>query len=173
VLDYFEKNPNAQIVSVGNNDGRGECECPDCTAFSKSANPPYTVAERWFTWVNKVAREVAKTHPDKVIASLAYAQASTPTRFKLEPNVAITKTIVVDSDLEAAKQWDKVCGSVNLYSYMYGNSFLGFRHYPHAARDFLKWGHDELGARAHITESGGDWTFRTHQEWHRYLVRQP
>jgi len=26
-------------------------------------------------------------------------------------------------------------------------------------RDFLKWGHEELGALAHVTECGGDWTF--------------
>lgn len=159
VLDFFAKNPKAMVVSVGNNDGWGECECPDCTAFLNSANPPYNVGERWFTWVNEVARRVGKQHPDKTIVSLAYSQASTPTRFKLEPNVAITKTIVLDNELQLAEQWSRVCKSVNLYSYMYGNSFLGFRHYPHAARDFLKWGHDKLGAKAHVTEAGGDWTF--------------
>ncbi|GIT31576.1 MAG: hypothetical protein Ct9H300mP1_36220 [Planctomycetaceae bacterium] len=26
-------------------------------------------------------------------------------------------------------------------------------------RDFLKWGHDELGAIAHVSEVGGNWSF--------------
>ena len=159
VLDYFKKDPNAPMVSIGPNDGWGECECPECTKFLNSVDPPYSAGERWWHWVNQIAKEVKKTYPDKWVESMAYSQTSAPPRFQLESNVAITKTIVLDSELKQAEQWGKVCKSVNLYSYMYGSSFLGFRHYPHAAQDFLKWGHDKLGAIAHTTECGGDWTF--------------
>lgn len=159
ILKKFQENPKALMVSIGPNDGWGECECERCTAFLNSAKPPYTVSERWWAWVNKVAHEVKKRYPDKWVESLAYSQTSEPPRFKLEDNVAITKTIVLGDELELAEKWGRVCKSVNLYSYMYGRSFLGFRHYPTAARDFLKWGHDKLGARAHVTEGGGDWSF--------------
>jgi len=159
VLNYFREHPDAPVVSIGQNDGAGWCECPKCTKFVNSFKPPYTLTERWFHWVNQVAKEVAKTYPDKWIEAMAYSGTSKPPRFPLEKNVAITKTIVHEWELKQAEQWKKVCKSVNLYSYMYGSSFLGFRHYPHAARDFLKWGHDELGALAHVTECGGDWTF--------------
>ncbi len=158
-LDFFEKNPDVPVFSVGLNDGYGWCECPECTKFVNSFNPPYTLSDRWFHWVNQVAHEVGRKYPDKWIETMAYASVSAPPRFGLEPNVAITETIVLPENLAEAEKWTKICRSVNLYSYMYGGSFLGFRHYPHAAKDFLKWGHDKLGALAHVTESGGDWTF--------------
>ena len=157
--DYFKKNPNSPVVSIGQNDGSGWCECAECTKFVNSVEPAYTITERWFHWVNLVAREAGKRHPGKQLEAMAYSATSEPPRFQLEPNVAITKTFVLDRDFKQAEEWGKVCKSVNLYSYMYGNSFMGFRHYPHAAQQFLKWGHEELGALSHVTECGGDWTF--------------
>ena len=157
--EFFRKYPQAPVVSVGQNDGNGWCECDRCTKFINSVTPAYSLTERWFHWVNLVARKVGKKHTGKWIEAMAYANTSTPPRFKLEPNVAVTKTFVLDSEFKQAVQWKTVCRSVNLYSYMYGGSFLGFRHYPRAAQQFLKWGHGELGALSHITECAGDWTF--------------
>ena len=159
VLDYFARNPDHPVVSIGQNDGSGWCEDPLCTAFVNSFDPPYTISERWFDWVNQVAREVAKTYPHKWVEAMAYSDTASPPRFPLEPNVAVTKTFVMASELQLAEDWTNVCRSVNLYSYMYGGHFFGFRHYPHAARDFLKWGHDTLGSLAHVYECAGDWTF--------------
>ena len=156
---YFKKHPDAVVASVGQNDGSGWCECDTCKAFINSFDPPYTTTERWFHWVNEVAREVAKKHSGRWVEAMAYASTSQPPRFRLEDNVAITKTFVLDSEFDLAEQWMKVCRSVNLYSYMYGNSFMGFRHYPDAAQEFLQWGHGKLGAIAHVTECGGDWAF--------------
>ncbi len=159
VDEFFKRNPHAPIVSIGQNDGNGWCQCTNCTKFVNSFSPPYSFSERWFHWVNLVAREVGQKHSGKWIEAMAYSSTSEPPRFKLEPNVAVTKTFVLDSEFRQAERWKDFCKSVNLYSYMYGASFLGFRHYPHAAQQFLKWGHDELGALAHVTECGGDWTF--------------
>jgi hypothetical protein len=159
VDEYFRRNPDAIAASVGQNDGSGWCECETCAAFVDSFDPPYTMTERWFHWVNQVAREVARAHPGKWVEAMAYATTSEPPRFPLEDNVAITKTFVLEDEFELAEKWKSVCKSVNLYSYMYGNSFMGFRHYPRAAQEFLQWGHDGLGAIAHVAECGGDWSF--------------
>ena len=156
---FFTKNPDVTVVSIGQNDGNGWCECEECTNFVNSFSPPYSLSDRWFHWVNLVAAEVRVKYPGKWVESMAYASTSTPPRFKLQPNVAITKTFVLENEFQQAEKWKTVCNSVNLYSYMYGASFLGFRHYPRAAQEFLKWGHDELGALAHVTECGGDWPF--------------
>ena len=155
----FRDDPARSVVSVGQNDGNGWCECGRCQRFLSGFEPPYDVSDRWFHWVNAVARRVRTHEPDKWVEAMAYAGTSTPPRFGLEPNVAVTKTFVLDSEFDLAERWGTVCRSVNLYSYMYGASFMGFRHYPHAAADFLKWGREELGALAHVTECGGDWTF--------------
>ncbi|MEE3373089.1 MAG: DUF4838 domain-containing protein [Planctomycetota bacterium] len=156
---FFANNPNTAVVSIGQNHGNGWCECEQCTDFVNSFSPPYTLSDRWFHWVNLVASEVRSKHPGKWVESMAYSGTSTPPRFNLQPNVAITKTFVLESEFQQAEKWKTVCNSVNMYSYMYGASFLGFRHYPRAAQDFLKWGHEELGAMAHVTECGGDWPF--------------
>jgi hypothetical protein len=78
------------------------CKCPECqpqldaTAevmiqdgkghgrYSNSHNSRY-----YYTFVNKLAREVAKTHPDRKIAALAYARTARHPGFDIEPNVAI------------------------------------------------------------------------------------
>ena len=156
---FFAKNPHAPVGSIGQNDGNGWCQCARCDAFVNAFSPAYSTTERWFHWVNQVARVARTKHPGKWVEAMSYASTSEPPRFQLEPNVAVTKTFVLASEFTQAERWKDVCKSVNLYSYMYGASFLGFRHYPHAAQQFLKWGHDELGALSHVTECGGDWPF--------------
>ena len=158
-LDYFAANPGSDTVSVGQNDGSGFCTDSLCTDFM-TANG-FTQSELYWWWVNQVAAEVKLTYPNKWVESLAYSWSSSPPGFALESNVAITKTIVLD-EISQAESWTGPpanCQSVNLYTYAYGRSFLGFRHYPTAMRDFLRWGRDTLGAVAHVTECGGDWSF--------------
>ncbi|MBR5550005.1 MAG: DUF4838 domain-containing protein [Kiritimatiellae bacterium] len=67
------------------------CLCEKCApqyhrelALSSSQQSDY-----WFRFVNAVAKEVAKTHPDKKISTLAYyTHCGVPT-FRLEPNVIV------------------------------------------------------------------------------------
>ena len=157
--DYFTRHTDSPVVSMGHNDTGGWCECDQCQTFIASADPPYTASEQYWHWVNQVAKEVAVTHPDKKITTIAYGAPITPPRFPLERNVSVMLTVYVESHLELARTWQEKCATVDLYSYAWGSEFLGFRHYPHAMRDFLKWGHDELGAISHVTEVYGNWSF--------------
>lgn len=102
---------------------------------------------------------MAETHPDKKIATIAYGAPAAPPRFGLEKNISVMVTVYLEGHLDLTRRWQEKTDSVSLYSYAYGNSFVGFRHYPRAMRDFLKWGHDELGAIAHVSEVGGNWSF--------------
>lgn len=166
-IDYFEDNPGELACSIGQNDSSGHCTDQLSTDLMASVDPAYSYSELWWLWVNEVAREVAGhqdgVYADRWIEALAYDWSSDPPRFALEPNVAITKTIVLDHEIAAAEAWleePAECRSVNLYSYPMCSSFLGFRHYPTAMADFLVWGADTLGAQAHTPECGpGDWTF--------------
>jgi hypothetical protein len=85
--DYFSIVPDDNI---------NLCNCDACrallsrglsrgTGFFSSAE----MSDYWFTFVNAVARELRKTHPDKRIATLAYWQYAFPPRFDPEPNVSI------------------------------------------------------------------------------------
>lgn len=85
------------------------CRCDEC---SRSLTPhtddvPRTPSGRaifndgrgshlWFRFVNRVARELKKTHPHKYLCTLAYESYYWyPTEFKLEPNVAIAPCMQV------------------------------------------------------------------------------
>ena len=157
--EYFASHPDVPTVSMGHNDTSGWCECDLCRRFAATMDPPYTVSERYWHWVNQVAKELARTHPGKKIATLAYGAPAAPPRFGLEKNISVMVTVYLEGHLSLVRKWQKKTDSVSLYSYAYGNSFVGFRHYPRAMRDFLQWGHDELGAIAHVSEVGGNWSF--------------
>lgn len=82
--DYFAKNPDHLVVSMGHNDMNGWCECELCKEFINSADPPYTQSEQYWHWPNPVAKEIGKTHPDKMVAAIAYGMPAEPPRFPLE-----------------------------------------------------------------------------------------
>lgn len=83
--DYF---------ALGPMDMAPYCKCADCQAALRA---PADAIDRgfagtyWYGFVNRVAVELRKTHPDKVLAVLAYANyANPPEGFVLEPNVSVT-----------------------------------------------------------------------------------
>lgn len=73
------------------------CTCDRCQALLKPAEVHRSgqfasgeMSDYWFSFVNAVAREVGKTHPDRKIATLAYWAYSKPPSFPLEPNVSVS-----------------------------------------------------------------------------------
>ncbi|MCP4643899.1 MAG: DUF4838 domain-containing protein, partial [bacterium] len=87
--DYFA------IVPLDNNQW---CKCDACQqALAKDEDNILgahfnsgTATHYLFGFINAVAKEVAKTHPDKFISALSYhVYAYPPEEFELEPNVAI------------------------------------------------------------------------------------
>ncbi len=97
---YYNKGESFIIVPGDNCD---YCKCPRCAALIKkiptrghAGNANDMISDYWFAFVNKVAREVKKSHPDKWIGTIAYSRyAYPPTHERLEPNVWIK--IVLDS----------------------------------------------------------------------------
>lgn len=69
------------------------CECDECMKQYRPDLPKEQAAkysDYWFGFVNKVAREIKKSHPDKFIATLAYGggREGLPS-FRLEDNVVV------------------------------------------------------------------------------------
>ncbi len=92
--DFFDTYPKAHVFSMGVNDMGGFCECEPCKKANKGAG--YDDAGKknysfvYFSFLNKVCREVAKTHPDRKLGCMAYASGtSVPPPFKLEPNLVV------------------------------------------------------------------------------------
>ncbi len=69
VISWFRKSPNANIVSVSQNDWGNPCQCPKC---SKIDEQEASKAGSLLSFVNKVAEIVEKDFPDRWIDTLAY-----------------------------------------------------------------------------------------------------
>lgn len=89
VLEFFQKDPNLQIMSISPNDGYGWCECPHCLALDKEFNGGRTtkqgllqerpfMGDRVFWFANQIAERVAKVYPDKRLLVLAYVNYAEP-----------------------------------------------------------------------------------------------
>ena len=76
VLEVLKNNPNAEIISVSENDGRaGYCRCENCEAINKAEGSP---AGTLIKFVNAVADAVAREYPDVKVGTLAYGTSFMP-----------------------------------------------------------------------------------------------
>ena len=153
--DYF---------SVEAMDGRRWCKCSRCrelhaapAARGKGRYSNDRASTYWFGFVNKVAREVRKTHPDKYIATLAYSDHSyPPVGEAMEPNVAVTAcmhsrywydpNMMQDGDLLFLNAWAGTGCELRLWLYYCFPAYHGtrgdYRVFPgffaHAIVDHMK-----------------------------------
>ncbi|MCL5102768.1 MAG: DUF4838 domain-containing protein [Armatimonadetes bacterium] len=75
VLNWIDKHPDIPIIDVSQNDGDGACECDKCMAVVNEEGSQHGPILRF---VNAIADEVAKKHPDKWVETLAYAYSAKP-----------------------------------------------------------------------------------------------
>ncbi len=100
------------------------CNCPRCEAALAKGKPRKTgffsdgqISDYWFGFVNAVAREVRKTHPDKFISTLGYWAYAQPPEFPMEPNVSVAPCLhtcyfpvhagMRDNDLTLYRDWQQ------------------------------------------------------------------
>lgn len=128
--DYFDgkSNPPEGWKALGDyfalvpDDNSNFCLCQECQALLKQGEKLKTgyfnsgeASVYWFSFVNRVARELRKTHPDKYIATLGYWLYAIPPDIELEPNVSIAPCLGTcafpanpearDSDLALYAKW--------------------------------------------------------------------
>jgi hypothetical protein len=117
------------LVPMDNNQW---CKCPRCQAELDPGNDYFSngrASNYIWGFVNRVAREVRKTHPDKQISALAYYEyAYRPTRVKLEPNIAVQLCLHVknwwspgmeENDTGILKAWSESGDKRPLYLWLY------------------------------------------------------
>jgi hypothetical protein len=117
-------------------DNGAYCKCENCRAqwlekpkrgaglFSNDR-----VSNYWFGFVNKVAREVAKTHPGKWISTLAYCEYAYPPEGQpLEPNVSLQMCLqprqnyaraVQENDRRIVEAWGTAAPKNPKYLWLY------------------------------------------------------
>jgi len=90
--EFFDQHPEVRYATVMPGDGMFECRCDQCQA---QAGPEEPKSGHWsklvWTFVNNVAAEIRKSHPDRVVTCCAYSEyREPPAEVHLLPNVAIT-----------------------------------------------------------------------------------
>ncbi len=104
MIPEYVKNLRAELdakkgsdgVNISTVDGYGLCECPKCIVPFKAENgknvaldDPAFRAAQYYTFLNKVAREIAESHPQVNLLTYAYTFTVNPPPFKLEPNIRV------------------------------------------------------------------------------------
>ncbi len=80
---YFERYPEASVISVSSNDNTQYCQCEKCQKIDGEEGSPSGTMIRF-------VNEIAKEFPDKTISTLAYQYTRKPCKTKALDNVLIT-----------------------------------------------------------------------------------
>ncbi len=134
IKEVIREHPEADVVSLSQNDCAGNCQCASCRALDQEQGSP---AGSLLDFVNHVAREVRQDHPRVLIDTLAYAYSRKPPRtLQAEPNVAVRvcsiecdfgvpldqpRNAKYASDLQ---EWRKHCS--NLFVWDYTTNFTNY-----------------------------------------------
>lgn len=172
---YFDANPQASSFSLGMNDtaASGFCQCADCRkldpadpAQQKTPRGLPNYSNRFFTFVNRVAEELARSHPDKYLGCLAYNVTEPPPTFKVHPRVIPyltagranwTDPAIREGDQNLIRQWCAKAPVVGIYDYYYGAGFVSPRIFTGLTEASLKFAHQQ-GVRAFYAEIYSTWS---------------
>jgi hypothetical protein len=122
VAKLLKEYPDADIISVSQNDNTQYCTCDKCRAIDEKEGSP-AGSMIWF--VNKIAREF----PDKQISTLAYQYTrKAPLHIKPEKNVLITlcsiecdrSAPIADKCTDFASdliEWGKITDNIRIWDY--------------------------------------------------------
>ncbi len=170
IRNYFDRNPEEDTFSLGMDDVIYMCGDENSRAMD-SAPTDYDnrkFSSRFYKFINIIAREVKKTHPDKYIGVLLYyiARDVPPDVPQIEDNVfgylAETSAQWFDPATKAADkaltlEWSKRMSHLLRYEY-YGMGTFTPRVYPHLMDEQIKYDHS-LGFKGSYIEM---YTFLPH-----------
>lgn len=170
--EFFDAFPKAQVFSMGVNDMGGFCECEACRKANEGAG--YDDAGKknysfvYFSFLNKVCRDLAKTHPAKKLGCMAYASGtSVPPPFKLEPNLVVYvqpndySRYHFDKKLQAWSQkqfseWSARVDTLGVYLWSHGRNVYIPKMPLKSIAEYLRMAYAH-GARGYYSEEYPNW----------------
>lgn len=114
-INYFQANPNADMVSVDPADSSATSTSPEALAYASKNDAPFKLA-------NEVAVALRAAFPgqNKMVGLYAYIWHSDPPAFNLEPEVYVQLTGIPGGNLtygQLLQQWPQKCRNLGFYSY--------------------------------------------------------
>ena len=133
-LEYLEENPEADYVTISQNDADGYCECPECAAIIAEEGAPSGAMLRF---VNAVAGKIKDQFPDVLVLTEAYRYTTKAplkarpaenvvVRMGLNQRIAATPFHFVDetSDKQVVDSWSRRTKRLLVWDYI-----TNFRNY--------------------------------------------
>jgi hypothetical protein len=186
--DAFARWPWSRYQSVMPADsfGLGYCQCEACQAAARPAfGSRGKYGEAVWTFVNRVAAEVRKSHPDRFITCCAYAEYAQVPELHLEPNVAVTlcagrsfpnlmwKKETKAEYVDWIEQWSRKAANLYLWDYWLVRHQKGLHGapaiFPHAIQEWFLLDRGRVKGRAielenidaagHSSKWWEDWLF--------------
>ncbi len=149
--EYFDRNPKELCISLGMTDG-GYCECPACKAMdgpSLEINGRTSAkSNRYYAFLNQVAKAIRESHPGRFIGTLGYAGADLPPSFPVERNIIVymcynrgnwVNPDDKKADLALIDAWMERLDRIGIYEYLYGLGYSVPRLYTHRLADMLRY----------------------------------
>lgn len=179
---YFAANPQAASFSIGMNDtaAAGFCECAACRALDpadpqeqKTPRGMPNYSNRFYTFANRIAAELATTHPDKFLGCLAYHVTEPPPTFDVHPRIIPyltagranwTDPAIRQGDQTLIRGWCRKVPVVGIYDYYYGAGFISPRIFTGLSAESLQFAHRE-GVRAFYAEIYSTWSLDGPKAW--------
>ena len=135
VRERLRANPAATMISISQNDWRGNCECEACRALDEREGTP---AGSLIHFVNAVAEEVEKEFPDVLVETLAYQYTRKPPRFVRPRRNVIVRLCSIECDFseplatgernrpfrEDIEAWSRIADKLYIWDYV--TNFHGY-----------------------------------------------
>lgn len=155
VKKFLRAEPDSKFISVSANDGRGYCECPQCSAVDAAeATIPGSKTGSLIKFVNKVAAAIEPEFPHVKVTTLAYLDTFTPPK-TLRPRKNVVIQLCTDSHAwkyqfcriteseafqKAMKDWHAIGADMYIWDYTadFVHSLVPFPNMP-VVRDNIKF----------------------------------
>ncbi|MEA3403781.1 MAG: DUF4838 domain-containing protein [Armatimonadota bacterium] len=174
--EYFAQHPMAESFSYGINDGHGYCECEQCRKVDRPLPQWHGFSGDksilYYTWLNRVAENLERDHPDKMLGCLAYsAVILPPTGMKLHRNIIPYLTsnradywdpAFRRQDQTMLARWSRTTNQMGIYDYAYGMGFAIPRIFNHLFQDAIQFAVDH-GVKGFYAEVYPNWGLDGHK----------
>jgi Domain of unknown function (DUF4838) len=138
VKEWLRESPDAEIISVTQNDWAGWCECPDCKALDDAEG---SHSGTMVAFVNYIAEKIEPEFPNVAVDTFAYQYTRKPPKGVRPRKNVIVRLCSIEcnfrepldhpsnaSFMADIEGWSKICP--RLYIWDYTTDFSGYIH-PH------------------------------------------
>ena len=143
---FFKAKPDELGLPMGVNDGGGDCQCDGCETLWRRHGNQYAA------FYNMAAKRLAKSHPGKYLAFIAYSTRckDVPRGIRMEPNILVEVTGMVTNMHGALRGWKDIgVKNFGVYEYLYScdSNRMAPGYYPHDIAAYFRSLYREFGMK--------------------------